>query len=424
MEAIAGEPLPHSITYPQTVKSAKDKKAHKYSLLKNNPGTLMADVSPKGDRAIITSLLLYTTDCNLWHTVICKYYKSYRKLGICNSRQIQIYEENYTNKAFLTVNIYHNGTIMFQGTEACLSSVQANFTSLKALAEAEKQTQGANSDAAGGCDAQSSRERLEEMKLNPAEHDPQLEQSVSQIRNSLSLQEVELVELRVLTLSHAISSERLQHLENKLNHLTRDFEASVEELKGEICKLQQDMETLNKEQKTVRQELLLREGEIQNLREHTESLTHTCKQRPSSPTNKTTAAHSPSPESSTTAAVPLTPQAEGPEGPQEQGSETQNSEVIILTDSNGKFINEKQLFPGHKTLKLWCPKTDNALKQLNRENLGEPNHIIIHVGTNDLRAPQERVADSVTRVAIKATQTFPTPPSCPDPTSILAPFKE
>ncbi len=31
--------------------------------------------------------------------------------------------------------IYHNGTIMFQGNEACLSSVQANFSSLKALAE-------------------------------------------------------------------------------------------------------------------------------------------------------------------------------------------------------------------------------------------------------------------------------------------------
>ncbi len=300
MEAIAGEPLPHSITYPQTVRSAKDKKAYKYSLLKNNPETLMAD-----DRAIITHLLLYTTDCKLWHTVICKYYKSYRKLGICNGRQIQIYEENDTNKAFLTVNIYHNGTIMFQGTEACLSSVQANFTSLKALAVAEKQTQGANSDAAGCCDAQSSRERLEDMELNPAEHDPQLEQSVNQIRNSLSLQEVELVELRELTRSHAISSERLQHLENKLNHLTRDFEASVEELRGEIYKLQQDRETLNKELKTVRQELLLREGEIQNL-----SLTHTCKQRPSSPTNKTTAAHSPSLESSTTDTT-----GRGPRGP-------------------------------------------------------------------------------------------------------------
>ncbi|XP_016326153.1 uncharacterized protein LOC107676146 [Sinocyclocheilus anshuiensis] len=262
MEAIAGELLPHSITYPQTIKSAKDKKTYKYSLLKNNPETLMADVSQKGDRAIITNLLLYTTDCNLWHTVICKHYKSYRKLGICNGRKIQSYEENDTNKAFLTVNIYHNGTIMFQGTEACLSSVQANFTILKALAEAEKQAQGANSDAAGGCDAQSSRERLEEMELNPAEHDPQLEQSVSQIRNNLSLQEVELVELRELTLSHAISSERLQHLENKINHLTRDFETSVEELKREICKLQQDRETMNKEMETVRQELLLREGEI------------------------------------------------------------------------------------------------------------------------------------------------------------------
>ncbi|KAK2917101.1 hypothetical protein Q8A67_001475 [Cirrhinus molitorella] len=294
MESIAEEPLPRSISYPQTIRGAKDKKAYKYSLLKNNPETLMADVSQKEDKNITTNLLLYTTDCNLWHTVICKYYKSYRKLGICNGRQIQLYEENDANKAFLTVNIYHNETIMFQGTEACFSSVQANFTSKKALAEAEKQ--GANSDAAGDSDAQNSRERLEEMELNPVEQDPQLEQSVSQIRNSVSLQEVELVELRELALSHAISSERLQHLENKLNHLTHDFKTSVEELKQEICKLQQDRETLNKELKTVRQELLLREGEIQSLRQQTESFTYICKQRPSSPITQTTAAHNPSPD--------------------------------------------------------------------------------------------------------------------------------
>ncbi|KAL0170992.1 hypothetical protein M9458_035588, partial [Cirrhinus mrigala] len=281
-------------------------------------------------------------------------------------------------------------------------SVQANFTILKALAETEKQTQGANSDAAGG-----SREEQEEVEINSAEHGPQLKQSVNQLRNSLSLQEVELVELREPTLSHAISSECLQHLENKLNHLTRDFEASVEELKGEICKLQKDRETLKNELKTVKQELLFR-GEIQSLRQQTESTACTCKQRPSSPATQTTAAHSPTPESSTTTAAPLTSRAEAPEGPQEQGSDPQNAEVIILIDSNGKSINEKQLFPGHKTIKLWCPKTDTALQQLSRENLGEPSHIIIHVGTNYLRAQQERVADSVTRVAIKATQTFPT----------------
>ncbi len=87
-------------------------------------------------------------------------------------------------------------------------------------------------------------------------------------------------------------------------------------------------------------------------------------------------------------------------------------------DSNGKFMNEKQLFPNHKTLKLWCPNTESALQQLVREKLCDPSHIIIHVGTNDLRSKQERVAQSVTQVAIKATQAFPTskisPPSYPE----------
>ncbi len=97
----------------------------------------MSDYFQKGDRSTITNLLLYTENGNAWHTAICKYYKNIKKHGICNGRQIQIHEEGGDNsKAFLSViYIYHNGTIMFQGNEACLSSVQANFSSLKALAE-------------------------------------------------------------------------------------------------------------------------------------------------------------------------------------------------------------------------------------------------------------------------------------------------
>ncbi len=182
----------------------------------------MSDYFQKGDRSTITNLLLYTENGNAWHTAICKYYKNIKKHGICNGRQIQIHEEGGDNsKAFLSVNIYHNGTIMFQGNEACLSSVQANFSSLKALAERLDSHVGTKS--AG---------------VEPEEEEPildcdtQLEQSDTQIRSSLSLQEVELVELRELVLSQTTFSERIQHLENKVIHLTREFKASVEELRG------------------------------------------------------------------------------------------------------------------------------------------------------------------------------------------------
>ena len=58
-----------------------------------------------------------------------------------------------------------------------------------------------------------------------------------------------------------------------------------------------------------------------------------------------------------------------------------------------------------KLVKIWCRRTDNALQLLTESTLGQPSHIIIHTGSNDLR--QERVAESVKRVAQRATQTFP-----------------
>lgn len=52
--------------------------------------------------------------------------------------------------------------------------------------------------------------------------------------------------------------------------------------------------------------------------------------------------------------------------------------------SNGKFIDEKKLFPKHRVAQLWCPNTHSALKLLNVDKLGSPSHIIIHTGINDL----------------------------------------
>ncbi len=133
-------------------------------------------------------------------------------------------------------------------------------------------------------------------------------------------------------------------------------------------------------------------------REQTETII-----QPSSNATQTPADPPLTPTETNTPTTPIDPKYH-----QDQESTSRNAEIVILMDSNGKFMNEKQLFPNHKTLKLWCPNTESALQQLVREKLGDPSHIIIHVGTNDLRSKQERVAQSVTQVAIKATQAFPT----------------
>ena len=79
------------------------------------------------------------------------------------------------------------------------------------------------------------------------------------------------------------------------------------------------------------------------------------------------------------------------------------TEVAILIDSNGKFINEEQLFPGM----IWCPRAKDALHILSRPDFGSPKHIVIHTGTNDLREEQERVGGLLRRVAERASECFP-----------------
>ena len=83
------------------------------------------------------------------------------------------------------------------------------------------------------------------------------------------------------------------------------------------------------------------------------------------------------------------------------------TQIVLFMDSNGKYIEEKKLFPKHSVSKLWCPNTQRALDLLSEAKLGSPSHIIIHTGTNDLRAQQERVATALKGVIEKASSTFP-----------------
>ncbi|KAE8292989.1 hypothetical protein D5F01_LYC08082 [Larimichthys crocea] len=85
----------------------------------------------------------------------------------------------------------------------------------------------------------------------------------------------------------------------------------------------------------------------------------------------------------------------------------QQLDIVILIDSNGKFLNEKKLFPNHKVEKLWCPNSQHAMELLSEERLGSQSHIIIHTGTNELRTQQERVSESLRRMIEKASSTFP-----------------
>jgi hypothetical protein len=61
-------------------------------------------------------------------------------------------------------------------------------------------------------------------------------------------------------------------------------------------------------------------------------------------------------------------------------------------------------FPNTKWLNSDA-NTRHAREQLSEYRLGSPSHIIIHTGTNDLRAQQERVATALKRVTEKVSPT-------------------
>ena len=61
-----------------------------------------------------------------------------------------------------------------------------------------------------------------------------------------------------------------------------------------------------------------------------------------------------------------------------------NSQTIILCDSNGRFLKPEILCPDSATKYIRCPTLSKAEDLLNEEKLDNPKTFIVHTGTNDL----------------------------------------
>lgn len=68
-----------------------------------------------------------------------------KKNGISKGRQI--YEDGDKTCPMLTINVYHNGTVMAQGSENCLDYFQHNFQSMKEKAEKKAKESLSHSEA-------------------------------------------------------------------------------------------------------------------------------------------------------------------------------------------------------------------------------------------------------------------------------------
>ena len=63
---------------------------------------------------------------------------------------------------------------------------------------------------------------------------------------------------------------------------------------------------------------------------------------------------------------------------------TECDDIVLLIDSNGKFIDPNKFSYNKRLRKIFCPTIASVTKTLSESDLGIPSHIIIHVGTNDI----------------------------------------
>ncbi|KAK1897144.1 Myosin-1, partial [Dissostichus eleginoides] len=242
------------------------------------------------------------------------------------------------------------------------------------------------------------------------EPDPQLDRAITDLKVKFIELERELVQLRELISQQPAQDTRVQQdssaISTELTKLRQDRDSNRRELstvRTEVRELQQDREShmarltalteevreLREERRSYRRELTALSEELQE-RERVKEQLDSHPDHNQNPMNTT-----PSPQTNTTP---------HPSRPAQQRGKP---DIVILIDSNGKFIDENKLFPTHTVAKIWCPNTQHAMDLLSEQQLGSPSHIIIHTGSNDLRSQQERVSESLRGVIEKASTTFP-----------------
>ncbi|MGH0192066.1 UNVERIFIED_CONTAM: hypothetical protein FKN15_002812 [Acipenser sinensis] len=271
------------IRYPDEVTSAKAKKLYKNKLMKESPETLIADCSLAGGKRTKTNLLFYTEHPTAWHTALCTAHSNIKLGGICKGRQLRIGDETDPDSTRLSINVFYNGTIMIQGTEASLELFEKDFQALKELAEKEKKTP-----------------EVLDPEQQPAPHTadtapctppltPRLPSTVQHLKECFSLLEVEFAEFKEFTLTTLTENDLVQQIRDEVRQVRNEARASIRELGAEMGELRQDNEALRNELAKLREELQRKERSIQSLREQLLRVTpppaHPEQQRYSQPKN-------------------------------------------------------------------------------------------------------------------------------------------
>lgn len=357
------------ITYPSKATNEILKKKHKDQLLKDSPETLYSDLYRNGE---VSNIIFHTEDPEAWHSAIRHHYPTVIRKGISNGWKLQIKEgEDSDSDVMITANLYKNGTVMIQGK---LKQFEKDFLQIKEKAQLNKISPNTQKCAEEpSTSSHQSRDDSEEISL--------LHSIISDMKEKFREMELELVQLR-----------------EDMHRVVKETDPTEKEAeyRKEIEMLKKETQEMKKQGEEYSSQLSVMREEMRKLREDRES--HII-QRSAVEKQATQRGEQQSSEETPSPASSETP-------PADSYSQSQ-PHIILLMDSNGKFIDEKRLFPRKNVQKIWCPNTEKALELLCEEQLGSPSHIIIHTGTNDLRAQRERVATALINVTEKASSNFP-----------------
>ena len=314
------------IVYSEGEKNKQVKKAMKNEQLKQNPETLFADFSNTENGRKKTDLLFHTENTEAWHTAFCKYYKNITKGGICMGRQIKVRDEE-DSCVVLTLNIYHNGTIMAQGIEEQLEEFEHAFPLMKDQAK-DLKTSDKNDE--------------KQMAAKTLSMDMPDVPSPNMLRDCLSHLERDFVQSKEqLQRQLGDNGNANDRLREELNTLKSEHKSALLEIQSTIQQLQQDNTQLREEINILKSQMIPNNQE-------TELKRMVCPDKVPINKQQTGETHQP-PKINITKPSNSQDNCKNPETPNKPSNHKnrqQNPEIVLIIDSNGKYLNTKRLFPG------------------------------------------------------------------------------
>ncbi|KAJ8399602.1 hypothetical protein AAFF_G00410130 [Aldrovandia affinis] len=178
----------------------------------------------------------------------------------------------------LTINIYHSGTVMVQGTESSLAQFEPSFQPLKEQAEEHKQEPELKTLES---EPQNSTILVNEptpvLPVHCVPNSPKLYSSIRTLRASLAVLEREFTESREETLANSSPSSHTEQANCEIASLLSQHRTEIQELRAATRHLEEDNQALRTELHRVTQELAKSDpqSQKQRLSDATHILIHT-----------------------------------------------------------------------------------------------------------------------------------------------------